>query len=99
MLKLLKVKIKIPEVEIINKENTEIINTSIYKNIFPDDIREIRYYSKTFQIDDEKDQIQTKNFLLVSSQKNELKIFKVLKLDTKNFENILEEINHITNIY
>ena len=85
--------------KLINKENNEIINTLIYKNIFPDDIREIRYYSKTFQIDDEKEQIQTKNFLLVSSQKNELKIFKVLKLDTKNFENILEEINHITNIY
>ena len=34
--------------KLINKENNEIINTLIYKNIFPDDIREIRYYSKTF---------------------------------------------------
>ena len=86
--------------KLINKENNEIINNLIYKNIFPDDIREIRYYSKNFNINDYKEeQFETKNFLLVSSQKNELKVFKVLKHNIKNFENVLEEINHITNIY
>ena len=85
--------------KLINKENKEIINTLIYKSIFPDDIREIRYYSKYFQKDDDEDKNETENFLLVSSQKNELKIFKVLKNKLKNFENILKEINHIQNIY
>ena len=85
--------------KLINKENNEIINNLIYKNIFPDDIREIRYYSKNFKINDDEEQFETKNFLLVSSQKNELKVFKVLKHNIKNFENVLEEINHITNIY
>ena len=84
--------------KLINKENNTLITTLIYKNIFPDDIREIRYYSENFKIEEE-DKIETKNFLLVSSQKNELKVFKILKLETKNFENALEEINHITNIY
>ena len=113
---------------LIRTYDSEIINTLIIQNIFPDDIREIRYYSSEFKIntednnDNSKDnnindnsiniitdvninnknnifKNETKNFLLVSSQKNELKIFEVLMVDYGEFENILKEISHIENIY
>ena len=83
---------------LINKEKNEIIDTLIYKSIFPDEIREIRYYS-TDTFNDDINKIETKNFLLVASQKNELKVFNVLILDIKDFENILKEINYIRDIY
>ena len=87
--------------KLINEEENGITKTLIYKNIFPDFIREIRYYSQDLESkdNDKENKLITINYLLVSSQKNELKIYKVLNIDICNFENILEEINHITNIY
>ena len=91
--------------KLINKTNNKIINSLIIKNLFPDCIREIRYFSDEFEIkeeDEENDYITQENkninFLLVSSQKNELKIFEVLFTE-KNFENTLKEISHIKDIY
>ena len=102
--------------KLVNKINGVIINSLIIKSIFPDYIREIRYFShefeitnedkeNDFQIDEDKNKIlndkiclEIKKFLLVSSQKNELKIFEVLT-EQKNFENTLKEINHFKNIY
>ena len=82
---------------LINRNSNEVNNTLIFKSIFPDEIREIRYYSK--EIINDEDENETKNFLLVSSQKNEIKIFEVLMVDKNNLENILKEINHLKNIY
>lgn len=76
--------------KIFNKKN-EIIKIYVHKKLFDDVIREIRYFSKKYG-DDEK------SYLLVSSRKNELKIFEI-KIDSENFQDILNEINHITNIY
>ena len=85
------------ELKLISKQTNEIITTLIIQNIFPDDIREIRYYSKLFQ-SDENNESKIHNYLLVSSQKNELKIFEVF-LDADDFETTLKEKNHINNIY
>ena len=103
--------------KLVNKKNGEIINSLIIKSIFPDFIREIRYFSHEFDIynEDEENDSKTnenkieisndkigseiKNFLLVSSRKNELKIFEILTSEQKNFENTLKEICHIKNIY
>ena len=71
------------ELKLISKQTNEIITTLIIQNIFPDDIREIRYYSKLFQ-SDENNESKIHNYLLVSSQKNELKIFEVF-LDADDF--------------
>ena len=42
---------------------------------------------------------EKKNYLLVSSKKNEVIIFEVLILNSMNFENTLKKICHIENIY
>ena len=76
--------------KLINKEN-KIIETLIMNHIFEDYIREIRYFSEKY--DDKLNE-----FLLVSSRKNELKIFKILK-HCESLEDILKEENHITEIY
>ena len=100
--------------KLINKVKGEIINTLILKNIYPDFIREIRYFSHDFEIqsvddddtsqDDSKNdknntKKETKNFLLVSSMNNEVIIFEVLILNSMNFENTLIKICHIKNIF
>ena len=96
--------------KLINKTNSLIINSLIIKRIFPDCIREIRYFPHEFEINkedeendckifDDKMSFEIKNFLLVSSQKNELKIFEVLTSDQNNFDNTLKEISHIIDIY
>ena len=96
--------------KLINKIDRQIINSLIIKSIFPNCIREIRYFSHEFEINkedeendskiyDDKMSFEIKNFLLVSSQKNELKIFEVLKSDQNHFDNTLKEISHIKDIY
>ena len=75
--------------KLINKQN-QITQTYIIKKVFENEIREIKYFSF------EKD--MNYDFLLVSSRKNELKVYKLL-LDCELFQDILKEINHIKDIY
>ena len=75
--------------KLINKQS-QIIQTYIIKKVFENEIREIKYFSF------EKD--MNYDFLLVSSRKNELKVYKLL-LDCELFQDILKEINHIKDIY
>jgi len=76
--------------KIINKQN-QIIQTYIIKKVFENEIREIKYFN--FEEND-----KNYDFLLVSSRKNELKVYKLL-LDCEFFQDILTEINHIKDIY
>ena len=76
--------------KLINKENI-INNTFIMKKLFDNNIREIRYFSKKYNN-------ENINYLLVSSEKSEIKIFE-LKLNSELFENTLKLINHLTEIY
>ena len=76
--------------KLINKQN-QIIQIYIIKKVFENEIREIKYFNF-----EEKD--MNYDFLLVSSRKNELKVYKLL-LDCEFFQDILEEINHIKDIY
>ena len=78
------------ELKLINKEY-KIDKTLVMKKIFDDAIREIRHFYKKYE------NIEY-NYLLVSSRKNELKIFEI-KSNFNNFSKILKEINHITDIY
>ena len=78
------------ELKLINKEY-KIDKTLVMKKIFDDAIREIRHFYKKYK------NIEY-NYLLVSSRKNELKIFEI-KSNFNNFSKILKEINHITDIY
>lgn len=76
--------------KLINKENI-IVKTLIIKKIFEDEIREIRHFSNKYKDID-------KHYLLVSSRKNEIKIFEII-INSEKFENTLKEINHLTEIY
>lgn len=78
------------ELKLTNKEY-KIDKTLVMKKIFDDAIREIRHFYKKYE------NIEY-NYLLVSSRKNELKIFEI-KSNFNNFSKILKEINHITDIY
>ena len=79
--------------KLINRKSNEVVRDLIIKQIFEDDIREIRYFSKKYNNDD-----NIENYLLVSSKKDEIKIFEI-KFKYVYFQDILKEINHITNIY
>ena len=76
--------------------NNAIIQKLIMKTIFKDKIREIRYFSKTYKNDDE-DNFQV-NYLLVSSNRDEVKIFEI-KFNSDLFQDTLIERKHITKIY
>ena len=66
--------------KLVNKKNGEIINSLIIKNIFPDFIREIRYFFFEFDIyneDEENDSKTNENKIEISNDKigSEMKNF------------------------
>ena len=76
--------------KLINEQN-QILQTYIIKNVFENEIREIKYFN--FEETD-----KNYHFLMVSSRKNELVVYK-LNLECELFQDILKEISHIKDIY